>query len=35
MVIVGAIFVGAPILFALGLPLALGGASMASRKKPD
>ena len=35
MVIAGAIFVGAPILFALGLSLALGGASMARRRKPD
>jgi hypothetical protein len=35
MVMAGAIFVGAPILFVLGLPLALGGASMARRKKPD
>ena len=34
-VLMGAIFVGAPILFVLSLPLALVGASMARRREPD
>lgn len=33
MVMAGAIFVGAPILFLLSLPLAIGGASLARRRR--
>jgi ABC-type spermidine/putrescine transport system permease subunit II len=35
MLLASVVFVGAPVLFALGLPLAVGGAFVASRRKPE